>query len=166
MDLGDCKALLAHAEWADAATWQSILRAGVDDKELRDKLLHLHQVQSVYLSIWRGEPLDLRPAESFPTPASMRDWAGSVHRALPAHLARLSDADVGRVVSYPWHEQLRARFGEPRDVTFGETVVQVATHSTYHRGQVARRLRELGVDPPLTDYIAWIWSGRPASTWE
>jgi uncharacterized damage-inducible protein DinB len=38
-------------------------------------------------------------------------------------------------------------------------------HSTYHRGQVNARLRELGIEPPLTDYIAWIWFGRPEAEW-
>jgi hypothetical protein len=30
---------------------------------------------------------------------------------------------------------------------------------------VARRLRELEVEPPLTDYIAWVWTGRPEADW-
>ena len=37
--------------------------------------------------------------------------------------------------------------------------------SGYHRGQVARRLRELGVEPPLTDFIAWAPMDRPAAEW-
>jgi len=44
-------------------------------------------------------------------------------------------------------------------------VLQVAMHSSHHRGQVARRLRELGVESPLTDYIAWIWMSRPVADW-
>jgi uncharacterized damage-inducible protein DinB len=44
-------------------------------------------------------------------------------------------------------------------------MIQVATHSTYHRGQVNARLREVGGEPPLVDYIAWIWFGRPAPEW-
>ncbi len=37
---------------------------------------------------------------------------------------------------------------------------------TGDRGQNATRLRELGGEPPLTDYIAWLWKGRPAPDWE
>lgn len=29
-------------------------------------------------------------------------------------------------------------------------------HGMYHRGQVARALREAGVSPPSTDYIVWV----------
>jgi uncharacterized damage-inducible protein DinB len=58
------------------------------------------------------------------------------------------------------------RFGrEPVPTTMRETMLQVAMHSTYHRGQVNARLRELGAEPPLTDYIAWLWMGKPAAEW-
>jgi len=51
------------------------------------------------------------------------------------------------------------------DPRFGETLMPVASHSTHHRGQVCARIRELGSEPPLTDFIAWIWSSRPAASW-
>ena len=46
-----------------------------------------------------------------------------------------------------------------------ETCLQVCSHSTYHRGQVNARLREIGAEPPLVDYIAWLWFERPAADW-
>jgi uncharacterized damage-inducible protein DinB len=49
--------------------------------------------------------------------------------------------------------------------TICDTVLQVVTHSTYHRGQVNARLRELGCDPPLTEYFVWVWRGKPAADW-
>ena len=38
-------------------------------------------------------------------------------------------------------------------------------HSTYHRGQVAMRLKEMNVIPPLSDYIVWLWYGSPSHVW-
>ena len=32
----------------------------------------------------------------------------------------------------------------------------VVNHATYHRGQVAAKLKRLGVDPPATDMIFWV----------
>ena len=43
--------------------------------------------------------------------------------------------------------------------------MQVALHSTYHRGQINARIRELGGEPPLTDFIAWVWAGKPQPSW-
>jgi len=41
----------------------------------------------------------------------------------------------------------------------------VASHSTYHRGQIATRIREIGGEPPLVDFLYWVWSGKPAPQW-
>jgi len=32
----------------------------------------------------------------------------------------------------------------------------VVNHSTYHRGQVAAKLKRLGAEPPATDMIFWV----------
>jgi hypothetical protein len=34
-----------------------------------------------------------------------------------------------------------------------------------HRGQINARLRTLGAQPPLVDYIGWIWFGKPRAEW-
>ena len=37
--------------------------------------------------------------------------------------------------------------------TVQDVMLHIANHSTYHRGQVAMRLKELGLQPPASDYI-------------
>jgi uncharacterized damage-inducible protein DinB len=66
----------------------------------------------------------------------------------------------------PWVKSFEAQLGRTFSTpTLGETIFQVTSHSTYHRGQVNARLREVGGNPPLVDYIAWIWFGRPTPNW-
>jgi hypothetical protein len=70
------------------------------------------------------------------------------------------------ICTAPDQQQTLAHPG--RDIaspTLAETILQVASHSTYHRGQVNTRLRQLGAEPPLVDYVAWIWFDRPAADW-
>ena len=38
---------------------------------------------------------------------------------------------------------------------------QIVNHSTYHRGQVAAKLKRLGVEPPMTDLIWWVIQQSP-----
>ena len=57
-------------------------------------------------------------------------------------------------------------FPSPPAVTLGDTAWQVFSHSTYHRGQMATRIRELGGEPPAVDYIYWAWTRRPAAAWD
>lgn len=163
MDRADCRDLLGHAEWADALVWTSVTGGGLEDDDLRARLHHLHEVQWAYLHLWRAEPVRPRELGTFPTVASVRAWAREYYRELPACLA--ATTDMGREVRFPWAERLVQRFGHVQPATWAESVLQVALHSSHHRGQVARRLRELGVQPPLTDYIAWIWTGRPEADW-
>ncbi len=165
MDLTDCKALLSHAEWADALVWKAALSSGEEDDELRAKLHHLHLVQWAYLHIWRAEQVRPRELSTFPTLAGIRGWAREYYRELPSYLGALSDPDLGSEVRIPWADRLVQRFGRARPTTLAESVLQVALHSSYHRGQVVRRLRELDVEAPLSDFLAWIWMDRPEADW-
>jgi uncharacterized damage-inducible protein DinB len=165
MDLADCRALLGHAEWADALVWKAVTGLGREDPELREKLHHLHVVQWAYLHIWRGEAVKPQELSTFPTLDAVRDWAREYYGELPSYLATLSDETAAREVRFPWADRLVQRFGKARPAAWFESVLQVAMHSSYHRGQVTRRLRQLDGEPPLCDFIAWIWMDRPVADW-
>jgi uncharacterized damage-inducible protein DinB len=165
MDLAACKALMGHCEWADAQVWNSVLTLPGADAELRGKLHHLHMVQWAYLQIWQGTPVTPCELDSFATDGQLRAWARDYYRELTSYLATVGDDATVEAVRFPWADRLVKRFGGAVHATWAESVLQVAMHSTYHRGQVARRLRELEVEPPLTDFIAWIWQGRPLAEW-
>jgi uncharacterized damage-inducible protein DinB len=165
MDVADCRALLSHAEWADALVWKAVTSSGREDDDLRARLHHVHLVQWTYLHIWRAEQVKPRELSTFPTLAGIRGWAREYYRELPSYLGALSDRDLGHEVRFPWADRLVQRVGRARPATLAESILQVALHSTYHRGQVARRLRELDVEAPLSDYIAWVWLDRPEADW-
>lgn len=160
--------LFAHMEWADALVWNAVrgLPNSEPDNELRDRLLHIHVVQRAFLNIWTGQPMKFPEAEEFATLADLEAWARPYYLEAHQHLGSLEAAKLSAAVELPWAAGLTKRFGrEPAAVTLAETAFQVASHSTYHRGQVNTRLRELGVEPPLVDYIAWLWLSRPGAEW-
>lgn len=165
MNLEGCRTLLDQGEWADAVTWKAVLATGAEDAELREKLHHVHVVQWVYLQLWRDQAPAPRALDGFSDLAALRDWVREYYRELPGFLAGVSDADLGREIRIPWADRLVERYGQARTTTLCETLLQVALHGTYHRGQVNRRVRELGGEPPLTDFVAWVWMGRPAPDW-
>ena len=45
--------------------------------------------------------------------------------------------------------------GEKFENTIRHIITHVINHSTYHRAQMAMRLRELSIDPPATDFIVY-----------
>lgn len=155
---------MRHTAWADDEVWRAVLGlpAAAADASTRERLHHVHQVQWAYLQIWRGEPLSLPKLGAFGDLAEIRAWGREFHREAGPYLDEVEKRkDWGREVRFPWADQLVARFGAAQPATLSESVLQVALHSTYHRGQINARLRELGGDPPLVDFIAWIWRGRP-----
>jgi uncharacterized damage-inducible protein DinB len=158
--------LYDHMEWADAKVWRSVLAChrSEGDAALRDRLVHIHTVQHAFLSIWRGEAPDFR--ESFDGLRDVAQWGREYYGEVRPHLAEVADTDLDRIVIMPWAEMLSAVFGrKPDPTTLRDTMLQIPMHSIYHRGQVNTRLRELGGEPPLVDFIAWIWSGKPAADW-
>jgi uncharacterized damage-inducible protein DinB len=85
---------------------------------------------------------------------------------VPAAVAAFDQEALLRPIVTPGLERYEERLGRRLEQpTLAETMLQVASHSTCHRRQVNARLREVGGEPSVVDYIAWIWFGRPAPAW-
>jgi uncharacterized damage-inducible protein DinB len=160
--------LYRHMEWADAHVWRAAeeTAGAAADPVLRARLHHIHLVQRAFLSVWNGKPFDRREVAEFADLDALREWGRGYFPEVEVFLAALEDRDLDAVLELPWAVHLTELLGHaPAVTTLRDTLLQVAAHSTYHRGQVNLRLRELGTTPPLVDYIAWIWQGRPAAEW-
>jgi uncharacterized damage-inducible protein DinB len=162
----DLQPLMRHMEWADALVWSAVLALPAEraDPLTRERLHHVHWVQHAYLRIWRQEPVDAPP----PVPAELGVVLARARELYPAaagFLGSIEASELERRVEFPWREHLRSTFGEVHPTTLAEAVLQVALHSTYHRGQINARLRELGGEPPLVDFIVWVWAGKPEPRW-
>jgi uncharacterized damage-inducible protein DinB len=160
--------LFAHMEWADAMVWRAVTDcvAASDDKLLHDRLYHIHATQHAFLQAWRGEEIVFTGADDYPGLDAVRDLGRAFYAVAPDHIASFSPDAVDRETVLPWSSYFAKRAGfAAHPSTLGETLLQLPLHSTYHRGQVNTRIRELGGTPPLVDFIAWVWAGKPAPTW-
>jgi len=161
--------LIRHMEWADAEVWRAVMarEAAANDARVRNLLTHLHVVQRLFLILWTKQPLDpARRQPEFATAADLLAWARTYYGEANHFLDALDENRLKEEVPMPWAKALEAQIGRPAVMpTLGETIQQVSSHSTYHRGQINARLREVGGEPPLVDYIAWIWLGRPTPNW-
>ena len=72
--------------------------------------------------------------------------------------------DLFTRMEWPMHS-CGARFAPPRTpramTGCGETMIQVAMPSMDHRAQVNARIRDPHGKPPLVDFIARVWMGKP-----
>jgi uncharacterized damage-inducible protein DinB len=160
--------LYRHMEWADGKAWSAVLAsdAARADTAIRDYLLHIHTVQRMFLALWKREspmPIVTKKPADFPQLEDLRAWAEPYYGEAQALLGSADAELLGRTIDMPWlgeyEKQMGMTFVRP---TGAETMFQVVSHTTHHRAQILTRLRALGAEPPLVDYIAWIWFGRPA----
>ena len=166
-DLEAIQKLFAYTAWADSIVWTAVINDAdaSTDKRIRDYLFHLHMVQGIFLKAWQGEPL-ISPSDEAPNLAAILALAQSTHERLAMYCSKLEESKLSEAVTLPWAGRVIQLTGkEPAMSTLGDTLLQVVNHSTYHRGQVNARLRALGGEPPMTDYIAWVWLGKPEAAW-
>ena len=161
------RGFLQHMEWADAQMWKSVraVPAAQNDERLIALLHHLHLVQWIYLSIWRREMPAITDPKAYENAAAIMGWARPYYAKAATLIDSLNEDALAQVVEFPWADQIAQRYGSAGPATLRETIAQILLHTTYHRAQVATRVRELGGEPALTDYIAWIWMNRPLPEW-
>jgi uncharacterized damage-inducible protein DinB len=159
--------LIQHMEWADGVVFSAILGSeqAEGDEVLLKRLRHIHLVQKAFFDVWQNQPVNPH-ATDLMTVLELAAFAKSLHKEIQGFQNALCPDDLDRVILLPWAVQVSSSLGfEITNPTLGQTLMQVTAHSSYHRGQVNARLRELSVDPPMTDFIAWVWTGKPSPTW-
>lgn len=162
------KELFNHMHWADATVWNTVqtIPDSETDENLKQVLHHLHVVQYAFYYIWLGLPLDFPEESEFKNLQELASWASEYPEKIQTYLRDLKVADMDRVIEVPWAKSLKELIGrEPSRTTLAETMLQVIAHSSHHRGQICTRIRALNGEPPLVDFIAWVWLDKPSAVW-
>ena len=156
--------LFGHQAWADSEHWLALAAQpeALDDPTIRERLHHLHLVERLFLWASRDGQGQFTASkiEDIPDIRSIRDDVRQYHVEAITHVASLSRARLDEVLDIPWFRNAPAPF------TREQALVQSVMHSQYHRGQNATRLRELGGSPPITDFIMWLFKGKPEGRWD
>jgi uncharacterized damage-inducible protein DinB len=155
--------LYAHQEWADAEHWRAFEAhpPALADNAIRERLLHIHLVQHGFL--WVTSPqrpeFAFKKLEDFPCMVDLKQYARQGLDDINELLKKMDQGRMDEIIEVPW-------FNPPAKISVRQALTQAALHSHYHRGQNATRLRELGGEPPHTDFIVWLRNGQPAAQWE
>jgi len=152
--LGLMQDMARHQAWADTAHWKALHenQALRDDLEIRKRLNHMIMATRMLTGLARGES---------PDPSGMKEIepADRLEEAMAAAnaelLAAVETVDPQKMVALP-----RGPKG-PWEAPAGVLLLQAITHSQHHRGQNASRMRQLGLTPPMTDFVVWYALGRP-----
>jgi len=159
--LEELRDLYAHMAWADAVHWHVVGKheAAREDDAVRTRIHHIVTVQRAFHSLIRGEAPEIRELSDYGSFDEVRTEVVSFHEEAAGFLESADEARLAAEIDVPWFQEPACR------VSTKEAMTQVAMHSQNHRGQNATRFRELGLKSPTTDYIVWLWKGRPKPRW-
>lgn len=115
---------------------------------IRDTLAHLVAAEWLWLECWRGRPSrPLLSPEEFPTLAALSERWHKVELEMTQYLATLSEEALTAPATYT------DPAGQSWTYTLWRMILHLLNHQSYHRGQVATLLRQLGVKPPEVGFL-------------
>jgi uncharacterized damage-inducible protein DinB len=163
MDAATIGALYRYNSWAneqalDAAAGMSEVDFIRDLKSsygsVRDTLTHIVWAEWIWLQRWKGRsPTLVFSPSDFPDVASLRE---RLHTVGVERSAFLGDLPAERLLQPVEYRNLK---GVVWRYPLWQQLYQVVNHSTYHRGQVATMLRQLGATPAATDLLVYYDQG-------
>ena len=164
MTIAEARELFGYSAWANGLMFGAAEALSPDQlgatvassfPSIRRTLGHIVGAEWVWLRRWHGESPTVTPAWVEESALSeLRGRLAAVEAERDEFLAQLGDGDLQRIVEY------RRISGEAHADRLADLVRHAVNHSTYHRGQVATQLRQIGVSPPGTDLILYLRSRR------
>ena len=159
MDIQDFRTLYSYNSWANHRTLDSCASLtpeqftrdlGSSFRSVRDTLVHILGAEWFWLERWHGRvPAGLPVAADFPDFESVRRRWSEVERDLADYMASLTPEDLQRVLTF------KTLAGVPYSQPLWPCLQHLANHGTYHRGQIAALLRQLGAKAVSTDLIGF-----------
>jgi len=159
MEIRQMQSHFAYDEWANAGYFDAV--AGLTEDQftreltssfpsIRDTLAHIVASEWVWLRRWEGESPEARPEwEPRATLGELRRELSQVETGRSVFLSSLMDEDLDGSITY------RDLKGQQWTNRLADLCLHVVNHSSYHRGQLATLMRQVGATPPATDLVVF-----------
>ncbi len=159
-DLTTLRNFFAFGRWANRMTVESVSALTPEEYarpiggsfgSVQGTLVHLYGADWVWLERFHGRSPGALPEGD--AAAALDVLAGKwrdVEAGQDAYIATLTQDRMDEPLSYV------AFSGDHFTRRLGDALLHLANHGTYHRGQVATLLRQLGRKPASTDYLRYV----------
>jgi uncharacterized damage-inducible protein DinB len=151
--------LYRYNRWANGRTFDAVSTLtpeqfardlGASHPSLRDTLTHVVWAESIWLQRWTGSsPRTVLQASEFPRPDALRARWAEVEAQQRVFVEAVTPERLASIVRYVNLQ------GETWQYPLWRQMYHLVNHSTYHRGQVAAMLRQVGARPHATDFLVF-----------
>lgn len=141
--------LFKYNLWANQIVCKSVFDNKLKDESLVKIISHIYDSEVVWYNritdaegspgIWESQELTQLPG-LFET----------IDNKLIAYIDNLDEEAVPKLIAYENSK------GQKFISRLTDILTHLANHGTYHRGQIAKMIRNAGDEPPVTDYIAFV----------
>jgi len=140
--------LFKYNDWATREAASSVVNLNKKDEKLTELLSHIISAQKIWLNRTLERDIQTNPWEKH-TEQECIDQSIMVTAEWINLLESLKDKDIERRIDYTNTKS------EKFSNTIKDIVMHVINHSTYHRAQIAQKVKALGGKPAVTDYIVY-----------
>ncbi|MGH9671026.1 MAG: DinB family protein [Terriglobales bacterium] len=171
MNKDDIRLLYEYDRWANHRVLQAALALtpeqftrdlGGSFRSVRDTLVHIVAGEWIWLEYWKDPPrtpellADLRKRrealfqpDAFPTVAAVQVKWTEVEKTQAEFVGSVTDESLRKLIPFRGLE-----------LGLAHLMQHLANHSTYHRGQIALMMRQLGAEPLPTDFHVFLLEGN------
>jgi uncharacterized damage-inducible protein DinB len=140
--------LFKYNDWATRAAANSVKGLEKKDEKLSGLLSHLVSAQKIWLNRILGQQLHISPWEKY-TVQECLSQSTSITAEWINLLESFKDNELDKRIEYINKKE------EKSSNTLKDIITHVINHSTYHRAQIAQKIKALGEKPTSTDYIVY-----------
>jgi uncharacterized damage-inducible protein DinB len=170
MTKDDIQLLYEYDRWANNRVLQACSTLSVEEftrdlggsfRSVRDTLVHIIGGEWGWLTIWKEPSVsstfvtdlwtrlgELFHPNAFPDVAAVQLRWAAVEREQVEFVNRVTNESLGRMVPV-----------RTTEISLAHLMQHLANHSTYHRGQVALKMRQLAAAPVATDFALFLLEG-------
>lgn len=152
--LNEIHRFMAHAEWADRLMLPALQAEHCPNEAVRE-YAHVLGAEETWLSRMEGRTATVSVWPTL-TLAELSALCDAVHAGYAAYLSALDAPALEQLTRYT------NSAGQSFETSVSDILMHVALHGQYHRGKVNLLLRQAGLRPAPTDFIAFV-RGTPAA---
>lgn len=141
--------LMEAETWATGVLAETLAKAKQPDERALLLFSHILSSYSMWLSRLTGSEITTTLFQERSLDESKKLMV-DVFGALKHYLQQADDNEMNRVIEFTFPLD-----GSRRRLSVSDAITHLATHSSYHRGQIMTRLKDQVESLPLTTYIAY-----------